>query len=54
MSHIETLIMNEVRKSLENLQKQGVGYIDGEYTRVIHYYVDGRCIRVEVSDTTGE
>ena len=54
MTHIETLVMNEVRKALENLQKQGVGYIDGEYTGVIHYSVDGRCIRIEVSDTTGK
>ena len=50
MTHIETLVMNEVRKALENLQKQGVGYIDGEYTGVILYSVDGRCIRVEVAD----
>ena len=51
MSHIETLIMNEVRKALENLQKQGVGYIDLEQTGVIDYFVDGRYIRVSVADT---
>lgn len=52
MSHIETLIMNEVRKALENLQRSGVGYIDLEQTGVIHYSVDGRNIRVSVTDTT--
>lgn len=52
MSHIETLIMNEIRKALEDLQRQGVGYIDLEQTGVIHYNIDGRNIRVQVSDTT--
>lgn len=54
MSHIETLIMNEVRKSLENLQSQGVGYIDFEQTGFIHYSVDGRDIRISVADVTGD
>ena len=52
MTHIETLVMNEIRKALENLERQGVGYIDCEYTGVIHYNIDGRNIRVQVSDTT--
>lgn len=36
MTHIETLVMNEIRKALENLEKQGIGYIDCEQTGVIH------------------
>ncbi len=52
MTHIETLVMNEVRKALENLQNQGVGYIDFEQSGIIHYAVDGRCIKVEVADVT--
>ena len=32
MTHIETLVMNEIRKALENLERQGVGYIDCEQT----------------------
>lgn len=52
MTHIETLVMNEVRKALENLQNQGVGYIDFEQSGIIHYSVDGICIRVEVADVT--
>ena len=52
MTHIETLVMNEIRKALENLEKQGVGYIDCEQTGVSHYNIDGRNIRVQVSDTT--
>ena len=52
MTHVETLVMNEIRKALENLERQGVGYIDCEQTGVIHYKIDGRNIRVQVSDTT--
>ena len=48
MSHIETLIMNEVRKALENLERSGVGYIDMEQTGIIHYNVDGTKIRIVV------
>ena len=52
MSHIETLVMNEIRKALENLEMQGVGYIDCEQTGVINYKIDGRNIRVQISNTT--
>ena len=52
MTHIETLVMNEIRKALENLETQGVGYIDCEQTGVINYNIDGRNIRVQVFDTT--
>lgn len=52
MTHIETLVMNEIRKALENLERQGVGYIDCEQIGVIHYNIDGRNIKVQVSDTT--
>ena len=52
MTHIETLVMNEIRKVLEDLERQGVGYIDCEQTGVIHYNIDGRNIKVQVSDTT--
>ena len=51
MTHIETLVMNEIRKALENLEKQGVGYIDCEQSGVINYNIDGRNISVQVSDT---
>lgn len=54
MSHIETLVMNEVRKSLEKLQSQGVGYIDFDQTGIIHYLVDGRDIKISVADVTSD
>ena len=42
MTHIETLIMNQVRKSLESLEEQGVGFIDEEFSTKgeIHYNID--------------
>lgn len=49
MSHTETLIMNEIRKALESLERSGVGYIDYENTGNICYVVDGKHIRVSIS-----
>lgn len=48
MSHIENLIMNEIRKALENLEKSGVGYINYENTGNICYAVDDTQIMVNV------
>ena len=48
MSHIETLVMNEVRKALESLQKQGVGYIDYETAGNICYSIDNKNIKVSI------
>lgn len=48
MKHIERLIMKEIRKPLEVLQKEGVGYIDGEYTDTFHYVIDDVCIAIRV------
>lgn len=50
MSHIETLIMNEVRKAMENLQRSGVGYIDYENAGVIAYRVDKTQVLIEVNE----
>ena len=49
MSHIETLIMNEVRKALENLQRSGVGYINFENMGSINYVVDDTEVVVKVN-----
>lgn len=48
MSHIEMLLMNEIRKALENLERSGVGYIEYEQTGIFHYKVDGTKIRIVV------
>lgn len=54
MKHIERLIMKEIRKPLEALQKEGVGYIDGEYEDTFHYVIDDVCISIRVDATKKE
>lgn len=50
MTHIETLIMNQVRKALESLEEQGVGFIDEEFSTKgeIHYNIDNAIYMVKV------
>lgn len=48
MKHIERLIMKEIRKPLEALQKEGVGYINGEYEDTFHYVIDDACISIRI------
>lgn len=48
MKHIERLFMKEIRKALESLEKDGVGYIDGEYADTFHYVIDDVCIAIRV------
>ncbi len=52
MTHTENLIMNELRKALENLEKTGVGYIACESTGEILYDVDKNTIRIRVDKIT--
>ena len=54
MTHLEALIMNEVRTLLEVLEKRGIGYIDMEQSNVFHYKIDGHTIRIGVDDVTSE
>jgi hypothetical protein len=42
--------MNQVRKALEDMEKQGVGFISAEYTKEIQYDIDGKVIRVRVAE----
>ena len=48
MSHIGTLIMNEIRNALENLARKGVGYINFETSGAINYVIDDNEIVVNV------
>lgn len=51
MKHIERMVIREIRKPLEALEKNGVGYIDGEYADAIHYVIDDVCISIRVDAT---
>lgn len=48
MTHIETLIKNEIENALENLERKGVGYIDYEHTNSIYYRIDNNEILIKV------
>ena len=54
MSHIESMIMYEVKTLLEVLQNRGIGYLDLERPNVFHYKIDGHTIRISVDDITTE
>ena len=53
MSHLETLLINEIRKPLEQMQRNSIGYIDCESSNEIYYKIDDRtfCIRINEVDS---
>lgn len=53
MSHLEALLMNEIRKPLEQLQRSQVGYIDGEISGCIYYKIDDRSFAIEIREKSG-
>ena len=54
MSHLETLIMNEVRKALDNLQKSGVGFVTDRVNETLYYEIDDTVITVKIGTEEGE
>lgn len=50
MSHLETLLMNEIRKLLEQMQRNNIGYIDGESSNEIYYKIDDRIFRIRIKE----
>ncbi len=52
MSHLETLLMGEIRKPLEQMQHKNIGYIDAETSNEFYYKIDERlfCIRINEVD----
>lgn len=48
MSHIETLIMNEVKSTLNRMQERGVGFITDETNGTLYYDIDGTVITVKI------
>lgn len=50
MSDISTLVMNKIRNSLENLNKEGVGFINSEYSDKIQYQIDGRLFDISIKE----
>ncbi len=54
MSHLETLLLNEIRKPLEALEKSHVGFIDEESSTTIYYKIDERVFAIEVREQSGD
>lgn len=50
MSHLETLLMSEIRKPLEQMQRNSIGYIDTESSDEIYYKIDERIFRIKISE----
>ena len=50
MSDISTLITNEIRNTLENLSRKGVGFINLETTDTIQYQIDNRIFDITVKE----
>lgn len=53
MSHLETLLMSEIRKPLERMQQNSIGYIDGESSSEIYYKIDDRNFCIKISEVDG-
>ena len=50
MSDVSTLIKNEIRTTLENLSRKGVGFINSETTDEIQYQIDNRVFDIVVKE----
>lgn len=52
--HIQALLMFEINKKLEELQRRGVGYIDCEYMGSINYKIDDTVYEITIKEKGGE
>lgn len=48
--HIKALLMYEVEKALEAIQRRGVGYIEGSYTGGVDYAIDGVVYSITIEE----
>ena len=51
--HIQALLMFEINKKLEELQRRGVGYIDWEYMGGINYKIDDTVYEITIKEKGG-
>lgn len=50
MSDISKLLFNEIEKTLDNLSKSGVGFIDIERTDELEYQIDCRHFVITIKE----
>ena len=54
VSDLETLLMGEIRKPLEQMQNKSVGYIDNESFNEIYYKIDDRIFRIRINEVDSD
>lgn len=50
MSDIQSLLINRLRETLEQLQRENVGYINVECCTGFQYIIDGRPFAIDVKE----
>ena len=50
MNHVLTLLLNQIMTALEELGREGVGYVNSEYSNSIEYCVDGRVFEITIKE----
>lgn len=48
--HIKALLMYEIQKRLEDLERRGVGFIDVSYKGGIDYRIDGVVYHIRIEE----
>lgn len=54
MSDISNLLINRIRETLEQVQRERVGYINGEDCAGFQYVIDGRPFVITVKELKEE
>lgn len=49
-THIQTLLISEMSKALESLQRRGIGYIDEELPSEIYYKIDDVLYHITITE----
>ena len=50
MSDLQTLIENRTRETLEQLNREGIGYINAQCSGGFLYMIDGRAFCIEIKE----
>ena len=54
MSDIQSLLINRIRETLEQLQRENVGYINAEDSAGFQYMIDGRPFVINIKELKQE
>ena len=54
MSHLETLLMNEIRKTLYHMKHNNIVYIDAETSNEFYYKIDERIFYIRINEVDSD